>query len=273
MLVSSNDIAKNFKRIFREVKLKKLEGCIWGDQYARYAPEVAAEFIFNECYTLDTSLQPARTRLIPRLPHLEWQCYKAYFCRNTERKGLGLDDINPKSRRVLLTWFYVAFDLWEAGLFPGGSYVIASKDWQKTGEVVWRQKFMYEEIAKRRPEWGLPLLEDGKDVFRIKGENVLQKVILPNKSHFLGLTLTDPEAFIQIGARRVRFEELGKTAYPGLAVSNARMMCMPPGDSPDPGGNITVIGTAMPGWMREQRKAIPETIRGSWTPVVKENRL
>lgn len=150
---------------------------------------------------------------------------------------------------------------------PGGAYYIGAPTVPMAGGFVYREMFIFNSIAARYPEWGLAPLIDGVDAFRIKGAKVLSKCTLPNGSFFEAKTYENADAqFIADGARRVRLEEVGKARYPHIVMENAERMCTPPRTVESVmGGNITLIGTAMPGFFRNLRQ--PEgTVLGSTTP-------
>lgn len=266
-----SEFKREFELAIERHKEEENRRPLWPKHYCSYDWETAWKFITTELRTIDQAVMPARIASIPKWPSLRFQVQKAMWCRQNTINGIGITDANPKSRRMIATWIYVALDLWEAGVFPGGNYFVSSLDWPKTGSIIWRTFWMYNDLARRKPEWNLPVLQLGVDTLALAGERSLKQVKLPNGSMFVGLTMEQPESFIQEGARRVRLEEMSKARYPALIMENSRQMCTPPRGEDIAGGNITIISTVMPGWFKQTIRQPASEVRGYWPAWRKQN--
>lgn len=220
---------------------------LWPEEYSSYDGKTCFRFVTEVCYTLDETFMPARVALIPPLDYIKVVCYQAVECRKR-----GVTQAIIKSRRMVLSWLIAAIDLWEAGLGGYGNYIVASRNLEMSAELLWRTFFMYNRIALMHPKWELERLEEKVHCIRHKGAKSFRQVQLPNGSLFIALSGEEPDQFRQFAARRVRCEEIGTWPYPGYAYSNAAHMIQ--GSPGSVGGNITIVSTAYPGWLREQRR-------------------
>lgn len=229
---------------------------LWAEEYLSYDGDTAFRFLTEHCYTMDETVMPAKVSRIPAKEYIRIWCHQAVECRKR-----GVTHVLVKSRRMVMSWVATAFDLWEAGIFGSGQYIVASRNMDMSAELLWRTVFMYNQVAVRNPEWNLPKLKEKVDLIRWKGAKSYQQVTLPNGSVYVALSGEAPDNMRQYPARRIRLEEIGTWTYPSYAYSTAQHMVQ--GRPGEVGGNITIISTAYPGWLKEQRiPANPKKVLG-----------
>jgi hypothetical protein len=247
----ASEFLGEFRRAAESALIDQPAEALWPEAYQRYDGDVAFAFLTQHCYTMDETVMPARVSPIPEKDYIRLWCHQAVECRKR-----GVTQCLIKSRRMVMSWVATAFDLWEAGLYGSGQYIVASRNMDMSAELLWRTVFMYNQIAIRNPGWGLAKLREKVDLIRWKGAKSYQQVTLPNGSVYVALSGEAPDNMRQYPARRIRLEEIGTWTYPGYAYSTAQHMVQ--GRPGEIGGNITIISTAYPGWLKEQRTPMSE---------------
>ncbi|MBX3117859.1 MAG: hypothetical protein KF784_02255 [Fimbriimonadaceae bacterium] len=106
-----------------------------------------------------------------------------------------------KSRRMVVTWADRGLTLYRLGL-RRTDWLLAGEDFEKAAAHVWRLRHYYENLQRRRPEWGLP------DCFslRYEGSRYLKQFGLTNGSICKAIN-SDPEGVRGDGVAGVTFEE------------------------------------------------------------------
>ena len=133
------------------VGLKQLQN------YERYAKDPYA-FITECCFTFD-EVDAEHGHKKP-FPQGEDYLYHEYCCRIWQRYKLIL---NPKSRRMTQSWFWLAICFWDTIFNKGRSWALVSKKEDDSGKLVKRIEFMFNHIpTDLLPRELLPVMTNGQ---------------------------------------------------------------------------------------------------------------
>ena len=191
--------------------------CLWTPEYSEDTWQCAYRFVTECCWTKDDANVASPIQLIPAKSYIAWMVYEWWLSRKT-----GEPILLEKSRRMIATWLFAALDVWDAGL-RGGVYCVAAQKYQNSAKLIYRRYFIYQQLRRRRPSWGLP----SATKYHSGGPDQLKKLIIGG-AIFEPLTGEDPDSFRQEGVTRVILDEFAFFPYPEKCFSNARVMVTPP---------------------------------------------
>ena len=203
--------------------------CIWPEPYNHDSKQGLKMFLFDLCWTLNDAEK--QIQQLPRLPHLEAYADAWWECRQA-----GSTLIVEKSRRIVVSWCDRACMLWAMGL-QRERRIIAGITKEKAGLHVDRLAFVYEQIRRRNPDWGLPLAR----VYQNK--DVTGLIILPNGSK-CERTEQDHTKLQGEGYAGVTIEELPLFRRPDRMIAQAGFIVQ--GSAGSIGGNVVAIANANP---------------------------
>lgn len=157
-----------------------------------------------------------------------------------------------KSRRMVMSWLLRCCDFWDVLYHPGRRLFVLSEDLEKSEELVYRTKFLYENIpADRISRNCLPRMETVKADSASGRNDILGRVTIRHDEHEPG----QMESFVAavpknddmrgLGAARVTIEEAAsqKTLEHKLAGLLGTMQGRPSEDGTYSGGQIVFITT------------------------------
>lgn len=200
-------------------------GCLWPSSFSVLSAEAAYEFV-QHCRTWDEAGQEVRE--FPDKEYLRLLAVEWVACRLA-----GRPLIIEKSRRLVVSWFLRALELYDLGLRRGNGLITHTKRDDAAGHV-WRIWFMYEDLRRRHPlwklgearSWGNPLSE------------TLDKVVLPNRSSVCQY-FEKPAGLQGSGFSWVTLEELAIYSQPaGMFDQASRLVQAGPGRV---NGLVTVV--------------------------------
>ena len=188
-------------------------------------------FLVECCYTRDeVAPEDQRIKLIPpkeyiRLMVQDWRTYpKIAF---------------PKSRRMIVTWTYLALDLSEALFSRGSSVFVVSDDLEKSGLLLSRIEFMYEHL----PTDKFPIKPTMDVIHGVKGLPVL--LTFPSMGSSIKALSQNPDDLRQEGATLIHIEEFSIWKWPELSWQAIVPTTLG-------GGRIVMVGNARNGTMFER---------------------
>jgi hypothetical protein len=139
-----------------------------------------------------------------------------------------------------MSWVNRGLELWSLGC-SRGKLVICGLNYTKSAEHVWRLAWLYRELIKHRPDFGLaPATERGGNF----GAQEIEQVILPNASLAENLN-QEGMSFQGSGYSGVVMEEFSQFRRPSYMYSQARRVTE--GRPGRPGGFVVAITNAWPG--------------------------
>ncbi len=206
---------------------------LWGDEFTD-CPEDACRFIFDHVETKEeTTGAFMRIEDMSYLRDIASDFYEASLS--------GEMYMIHKSRRLIVSWFLTAIELYRAGFRSTGHGIVAETFEGLNGAkgFVGRVKVIYDRLAVNHPEWELlPCESHGSD---IATEYTLLK--LPNGSFFRALNANEGKVR-GAGIGYIRLEEL--SVYPRVneIVGQCKAILMaPPGY---PSGMLCSVANASP---------------------------
>lgn len=182
---------------------------LWGNEYVELSADAACDFIFHHVRSLEEVTQQAL--LIPDKPYMRDLASEWFECYNN---GVPLHVV--KSRRLIISWFIGAIEVYVAGVRPT-SVVISARHFEGLAgaqHFVWRAKYLYDSCRAR-----FNARKSASAGSRTSKE--LSLLVLPNGSTF-SPTNSDPEQFRGGGASIVRLEELSSLPYAAPLMGQAR---------------------------------------------------
>jgi hypothetical protein len=219
--------------------------CLWPAPYDQDTPEALLAFIFDHCETWDEA-----TGEIRRIPDHEYlqKLGREWFA--TMKSGQPFGD--EKSRRLVVSWFFCAADVWDGGR-RRANIVQGGIDYDKASDFVWRCWFIYDRLRRRNPQWRLPK----QDKWGNEKAQRLDKLAFANGTVIEPLN-SNGESFRGSGYTRVKLEELSAYRYVGQVFSQAKAVTMgPPGMV---GGHVVFVcnASANPEWQELKKEPPPE---------------
>jgi hypothetical protein len=202
-------------------------------------------FIFTACHTIDQAEQdPAqKIKLIPDLPHTRLHIQRRLIDRLHPL-------LQPKSRRMILSWMHTAEEVWQALRWPYSAIAVQSKKFMDSAELVHRHWTMLQALpADRFPvvkadddgiQWA-----GGRWVKRYKKEGGTARLEFDNGSIIQALA-EGQDQVRQYGYTMIRQEEIAFWDHQEESYDSA-MECLQaaPGGV---GGQLVAVTTANPCW-------------------------
>jgi len=205
---------------------------LWPAPYNELTAESCYRFLTECIWTYDDTIK--KDRRVPELEYLKMLCKEWHECR---KAGRTMHII--KSRRLIVSWAMGAIELHEAGI-ERAVYMIAAESFEgENGSCafVHRQKYLYDQLKGRNPDWGLQACEatGGKGAFESK------EVVLPNGSRFVAGN-SDPGKFQGGGKSYIRLEELSQYQHVGAIRAQAGINTQ--GSADNVGGMVASVSNA-----------------------------
>lgn len=205
---------------------------LWPAPYNEATAESCYRFLTECIWTYDDTIK--KDRRVPELDYLKMLCEEWHECR---KAGRTMHII--KSRRLIVSWAMGAIELHEAGI-ERAVYMIAAESFEgENGSCafVHRQKYLYDQLKGRNPDWGLQPCEatGGKGAFESK------EVVLPNGSRFVAGN-SDPGKFQGGGKSYIRLEELSQYQHVGAIRAQAGINTQ--GSADNVGGMVASVSNA-----------------------------
>lgn len=220
--------------------------CLWPEPYSHDSPAGLKMFLFDLVYTLNDAEK--QIQQLPPLPHLE-----AFADAWWENRSRGATFIVEKSRRIVISWCDRACMCWAMGL-ARERRIIAGITKEKAGLHVDRLAFVYEQIRKRNPDWGLPLARAYAE------RDITGLLILPNGSRCEKIE-QDHTKLQGEGYAGVHIEELPLFRRPDKMIAQAKIICQ--GSASATGGHVVAIANAHPNpFWQELKPKVRETFYG-----------
>ena len=224
---------------------EKSRGPLWPMPYGEDSWEAAYRFVTEVVQTrLETTGQAVPIPKKEYVRFLVWNWWMA--------KSGGEPFIVFKSRRLIISWIMCALDVWDVGIEPG-DILDGGREYEGKGgakDFVWRSWFIYDDIQKRFPAWGLPnAITEGNTA-----KQGLDKLVFPNGAMFIAVN-SDRDSFQGGGAKRAKCEELSLYARVKAVWGQANIVCQgPPGEK---GGHAVAIANASANreWIAIKEKA------------------
>lgn len=205
---------------------------LWPAPYNELTAESAYRFLTECILTFDESC--GEDRQVPELEYLRMLCEEWHSAR---KEGRTVHII--KSRRLIVSWGLGAIELHEAGI-KRGVYMIAAESFEGENGAcafVHRQKYLYDQLAKRFPKWGLPEITATGG----KGSAESKEVLLANGSRFVAGN-SDPGKFQGGGKGYIRLEELSQ--YQEVERIRAQAGINTQGSAENVGGMVLSVSNA-----------------------------
>ena len=191
---------------------------LWSDDFKLNAKD-ACRFIFTKIKTqeettgMELAIEPKA--YLRRLARRWFRC---------KRRGKTL--FIHKSRRLIVSWFVRALELYAAG-FTSAGFGIAAKHYagmNGASSFVYRVYFMYDYLRRTYPEWNL----DAPTHYGRLNAKELDVFGLPNGAKFYALN-SDSEGVRGGGVSYIALEELSSYAEVDAVLGQAKMITQPPG--------------------------------------------
>ena len=178
---------------------------LWGEGFQTLDAETCYKFIITHVKTFEQA--SGQDLAVPDKAYLRELCDEWFECFHS---GTPLHIV--KSRRLIVSWFCSAIELFVAGL-RRGRFCIAAATYEGLNgsqQFVHRVYYLYDGLVKENPSWRLkPLTE--KDYTGNPKKEYLSKMVLPNGSTFEAVN-SDGDSFQGGGVTVARIEELSKQA-------------------------------------------------------------
>jgi len=199
--------------------------CLWPEEFSCLSAESAYKFV-QLCRTWDEAGQMVRP--FPDKEYLRELAREWVLCR-LEGRPLIIE----KSRRLVVSWFLRALELYDLGLRRGNGLITHTKRDDAAGHV-WRIWFLYDDLRRRYPAWKLRECRSwGNEV-----SQTLDKLVLPNQSS-VSQYFEKPSGLQGSGFSWVTLEELAIYGQPaGMYDQASRLVQSAPGMV---NGLITVV--------------------------------
>ena len=189
-----------------------LDGCLWPAEYAEKTAECCKRFLY-EIRTYNEATQ--------QIMHIEQKDYLDAFAEKWVECWLeGKPFVIEKCRRMLISWAGRSCELWAMGL-GRLKHHMANETYGEAAKHVWRLEFIYHDLRRRHPEWGLEA--NGRRAFQ--GEQSLAQFSLSNGS--ISEAINSGSAASQgEGVGIITLEELGKYTSPSAVYTQAKLVTM-----------------------------------------------
>lgn len=167
----------------------------------------------------------------------------------------GVDQIDEKCRRMIISWRSRALELFVSGLARQDGAIVGL-DLEAAAKHCWRYQHMYEDLRKNQPDWNLPECS----VIRHRGERALYSFSLENGSK-IGIINQEEGSFPGDGYSWVCCEEISRYRAPDEVWAQAKIVCQ--GAAGSKGGFVHAITNTNGGnlgWQELKRGAKNATI-------------
>lgn len=266
-VITSKAGDREFKSQLREAALRgrRSKGerrTLWPAPYDQPTFDSRMAFLLDCIWTLlETEGEPEQ------IPDKEYIAWLVWHWGETRERGEPF--VIWKPRRMIVSWVCRALELHDLGIFSGEHW-LADENYKKSQQQVWRYSFLYDQMVRHLPHWGLPPLIPGVNTFGSAEQKQLDAVVLPNGSIFRAIN-SDPQALYGPGVRSITLEEPHTYAKLSDMLSQARMITQ--GRVGHRDGHVCLIGNSAPnsGWISllkdEGFYPVPEGERFAQAPM------
>lgn len=143
--------------------------CLWPPEFSADTPESAIQFNLGLCTWNESE---GEVQAMPELDYLKFLTYEWFGAK--ERGGTLTVS---KCRRMVVSWWLRGLELHQMGL-SRQDWLLGGEKYSPACKHVWRLKHLYEDLARREPDYGLPPAK----FLSFEGERALKQFSLTNGS-------------------------------------------------------------------------------------------
>jgi hypothetical protein len=205
--IDPEKVPAKYKALYNEAVrrglIPRVEKSLWLPEYQTIDAETCYRFIVENIRTFEQA--SGRDLPIPDKDYLKRLC-EEWFRAYEDGEPIHI----VKSRRLIVSWFCSAIELFVAGN-RRGRFCIAARTYEGLNgsqQFVYRVWYLYDQLCRHNPHWGLKALTKD-DYTGNPSKEYLSKVVFPNGSTFEAINANEG-SFQGGGVTCARIEELSQ---------------------------------------------------------------